>query len=60
MHYLQANDTRSPQKGFTNWQLVDGGQPLKSVVKVKVLRSDQGSLLLLAMIDAAGGEGGSL
>ena len=35
------------------------GQALRADGKVKVLKSDQGSLLLLAMIDAAGG-GGSL
>ena len=31
------------------------GQALRAGGKVKVLKSDQGSLLLLAMIDAAGG-----
>ena len=33
------------------------GQALRAGGKVKVLKSDQGSLLLLAMIDAAGGGG---
>ena len=31
------------------------GQALRADGEVKVLKSDQGSLLLLAMIDAAGG-----